>query len=218
MAGLRVPLAILAALLLGLLYPAILLNIAALSFGRLGLTPQGGLLLLTLSLLGSVVNIPVSRRRVVVQGPRRAWFFGFIFYHPPRVLEQVIAINLGGAVIPTLFSLYLLSEVAPVADALLATGVVAVVSRALARPVEGMGIAMPVFVAPLTSAGVAVLLAPEAAPPVAYISGSLGTLIGADLLHWPAIRRMRAQMLSIGGAGVFDGVFLSGILAVLMTA
>jgi uncharacterized membrane protein len=214
----RLPLAVLAALLVGLLYPAILLNIAALSFGRLGLTPQGGLVLLTASLLGSIVNIPISRRRIVVQAPRRGWFFGFIFYHPPRVLEQVIAINLGGAIIPTAFSVYLLSAVAPLSDALLATGFVAVLSRALSRPVQGLGITMPVFVAPLASAAAAVLLAPEAAPPVAYISGSLGTLIGADLLNWPAIRRMRGHMLSIGGAGVFDGVFISGILAVLLTA
>lgn len=212
------PIVVLAIFLLGILYPAILLNFVSLSFGRLGVSPEGGLFLLSASLLGSIVNIPISRRRILVRQPRRGWFFGLFFYHPPRVLEQVIAINVGGAVVPTLFSLYLLSAVAPPASALAATGIVALVSRAFARPVEGVGIAMPVFVAPLASAAAAVILAPTAAPSVAYISGSLGTLIGADLLHWPAIRRMRAQMLSIGGAGVFDGVFISGTLAVLLTA
>jgi uncharacterized membrane protein len=60
------------------------------------------------------------------------------------------------------------------------------------------------------------LLASGSAAPVAYIGGTLGTLIGADLLNLPAVRRMPALMLSIGGAGVFDGVFLVGIIAVLV--
>jgi uncharacterized membrane protein len=63
------------------------------------------------------------------------------------------------------------------------------------------------------------------AAPVAYIAGTLGTLIGADLLNLRAI--LRGSLLpateaeetpakvidSIGGAGVFDGIFLTGILA-----
>ena len=53
------------------------------------------------------------------------------------------------------------------------------------------------------------------AAPVAYISGVMGTLLGADLLHigdLPAV-----GILSIGGAGVFDGIFLTGILAAFLT-
>ncbi|WP_198171299.1 DUF1614 domain-containing protein [Actinoplanes awajinensis] len=45
-----------------------------------------------------------------------------------------------------------------------------------------------------------------------------GTLIGADLTHLSAIRRMGAPLASIGGAGTFDGVFLSGVIAVLLAA
>ena len=211
------PLALLGVLLVGFLYPFILLNVVALSFGQLGLTPEGGLLLFAVSLVGGVINIPVSRRRVVVEQARRGWFFGFIFYYPPRVREQVIAVNLGGAVVPVLFSAYLLSRVAPLAPAALATLVVAVVARAVARPQPGIGITMPAFVPPLASAAAALLLAPGHAAAVAYIAGTVGTLLGADLLNLPAIRRMGAQMASIGGAGVFDGIFLSGMIAVLLT-
>lgn len=209
---------LLGAFLLTLLWPLVLLNVATFSFAKLGLTSEGALALLTLSLVGGVVNLPVSRRRIIVEPARRRWFFGFIYYYPPRVAEQVIAVNVGGALVPVVFSLYLLNGLAPLLPTAVATAVVAVAARLLARPIQGVGIVMPGFVAPLTSAMAALWLAPEAAAPVAYVSGSLGTLIGADLLNLPAIRRMRAQMVSIGGAGVFDGIFLSGILAVLLTS
>ena len=44
----------------------------------------------------------------------------------------------------------------------------------------------------------------------------MGTLIGADLLNLGKIHGLGAPIASIGGAGTFDGVFLSGILAVLL--
>jgi uncharacterized membrane protein len=54
------------------------------------------------------------------------------------------------------------------------------------------------------------------ATPTAYVAGTLGTLIGADILNLNKIRYMRAPVASIGGAGTFDGIFLSGIIAVLL--
>jgi Protein of unknown function (DUF1614) len=56
----------------------------------------------------------------------------------------------------------------------------------------------------------------QAAPPLAYICGSLGTLIGADLLNLGQIQAPGAPIASIGGAGRFDGIFMTGILAVLL--
>ena len=51
---------------------------------------------------------------------------------------------------------------------------------------------------------------------IAYVSGSLGTLIGADLLNLHRIAYLGAPVASIGGAGTFDGVFLTGIVAILL--
>lgn len=141
--------------------------------------------------------------------------FPFFFYYPPRVREQVIAVNLGGAVLPGLFSLYLLGW-APFAPTVLASMIVAAVAKGLARPVPGVEIILPAFIPPLVAAA-ALLLARENAAPVAYISGVLGTLIGADLLNWPRFREMGTLVLSVGGAGVFDGIFLVGIVAALLT-
>ena len=56
------------------------------------------------------------------------------------------------------------------------------------------------------------------AAPLAYIAGSLGTLIGADLLNLGKVRGLGAPVASIGGAGTFDGVFLVGIVAVLLAS
>src|SRR5205823_5575342 len=83
-------------------------------------------------------------------------------------------------------------------------------------PIRGVGISVPNFLPPLLAAGVALILSRRAAPPLAYIAGSLGTLIGADLLNLHKIQGLGAPVASIGGAGTFDGVFLTGILAVLL--
>ncbi|HXR25479.1 MAG TPA: DUF1614 domain-containing protein, partial [Candidatus Binataceae bacterium] len=45
---------------------------------------------------------------------------------------------------------------------------------------------------------------------VAFVSGVLGTLIGADLMNLNQLNTLGAPVASIGGAGTFDGVFLSG--------
>jgi uncharacterized membrane protein len=72
---------------------------------------------------------------------------------------------------------------------------------------------MPALVPPIVAVMSALVLAPVQAPPVAFIAGVLGPLLGADLLHLREIPRISTGMASIGGAGTFDGIVLSGILA-----
>ena len=69
----------------------------------------------------------------------------------------------------------------------------------------------------LITAVVALVLSRENAAPLAYIAGSLGTLIGADLTNLDKVRGLGAPVASIGGA-VFDGIFLTGMLAVLLAS
>ena len=69
---------------------------------------------------------------------------------------------------------------------------------------------------PIAAAAVSLVLAFRRAPPVAFVSGSMGALIGADLLNLRRIGELGAPIVSIGGAGTFDGVFLTGILAGLL--
>jgi len=84
--------------------------------------------------------------------------------------------------------------------------------------VQGVGIAVPIFVPPVVTALVAVLIARQHAAVLAYAGGSLGTLIGADLLNLGVVRGLGAPVASIGGAGTFDGIFLTGIVAVLLAS
>jgi uncharacterized membrane protein len=128
----------------------------------------------------------------------------------------VIAVNVGGAVIPTIMSIYLLVTRQLWGKAATATAIVALILHWLANPVPGIGIAVPVFFPAIVTAVVALLLSRRNAAPLAYIAGSLGTLIGADLTNLDKVGGLGAPVASIGGAGTFDGIFLTGILAVLL--
>ena len=188
---------------------------------RIGLSPGAAILLLLGSLVGSYFNIPIIElpAQRVLSG-QEVEYFG-MRYAIPVVVQwpgTVIAVNVGGAVIPTLMSLYLLIKYRLWGPGVLATAGVTLVCYMLANPVPGLGIAEPVFVPALTSAIVALLLSRQHAAPLAYIGGSLGTLIGADLLNLGKVQGLGAPVASIGGAGTFDGIFLIGILAVLIAS
>jgi uncharacterized membrane protein len=138
-----------------------------------------------------------------------------------------VAINVGGALIPIFISLYLLYESLTVLDpfivplALVGVVIVSIFVKMVARPVRGVGIVTPFFVPPLVALASGLLLSaftpePIAAAIIAYVSGTLGTLIGADIANLPRIRELSSPMVSIGGAGTFDGVFLTGIIAAFL--
>ena len=115
--------------------------------------------------------------------------------------------NVGGAVLPVILCLYLLPR-APAWQTLVATAVVAVVANRLSRPMAGAGITLPAFIPPIVAALAAMVLVRGNAAPTAYIAGVIGTLVGADLLNLHHLQRMGRGVMSIGGAGVFDGIFL----------
>jgi uncharacterized membrane protein len=125
-------------------------------------------------------------------------------------------VNAGGAVIPAVMSTYLVIRYQLWLKAAIAAAIIAFIVHASATPVPGIGIAVPVFVPVVATAILALLLSREYAAPLAYIGGSMGTLIGADLLNLDKIGSLGAPIASIGGAGTFDGIFLTGILAVLL--
>jgi uncharacterized membrane protein len=195
------------------------LGVLRYAYMRLGVSSGTALLLLLGSLVGSFFNIPVMEfpEQSLISG-REIIYYG-MRYVVPVVVERpgtIIAVNVGGALIPTLMSIWLLIRYDLWIKAALATAVTTVAMYWLANPVPGLGIAVPVFAPALVTAIVALLLTRETAAPLAYIAGSLGTLIGADLLNLGNISGLGAPIASIGGAGAFDGIFLIGILAVLL--
>ena len=220
-----VPLLFLLLLLLPLLLTILFINIIGISFAKLGLPPFLAFILLFGSLIGSFINIPITELETEgdVMVSEQPMYFRLLFPQsiPRRPVKTVIAANVGGAVIPVFISLYLMVKFAHMlAPIIIGTVVCIVVSYTFARPIPGMGIGMPLFVAPVTAALVALVLAalfPGAVRTVlAYICGVLGVLIGADLLNLNKIKKLGAPTASIGGAGTFDGIFLTGVLAVLL--
>ncbi|HET7886611.1 MAG TPA: DUF1614 domain-containing protein [Bradyrhizobium sp.] len=195
------------------------LRILRYAYMKLGVGPGAALLLLFGSLIGSYFNIPITiLPGQLVRSGEVVDFFGMQYVVP--LVQQwpgtVLAVNVGGAVIPTLMSTYLVLRYQLWVKATIAVAAIAVIIHAMATPVHGLGIAVPVFAPVVVTAILAFLLSREYAAPLAYIGGSMGTLIGADLSNLDKISGLGAPVASIGGAGTFDGIFLTGILAVLL--
>lgn len=191
------------------------------AYTRIGLSPGAAVLVLIGSLVGSYFNIPVADvgGHRVVSGALVSYYG--MQYVVPVVVHwpgTIIAVNVGGALIPGAISLYLFFKHRLWIRGPLAVAAVGLLTHALAHPVRGIGIAVPVFVPALATAVVAVMVSPRQPAPLAYIGGSVGTLAGADLLNLGRIGELGAPVASIGGAGTFDGVFLTGILAVLLAS
>jgi uncharacterized membrane protein len=201
--------------------PFLILGLIGEAFMRLGISPSLIFWLLILTLVGSLVNIPIYRfeNRDVV-GEQVVSYFGMRFRipHLEQAQATTLAVNVGGALIPIALSVYLISKIEFGISLPILLAVVTVVVNRLARPVRGMGIGVPGLAPPLVAAlGAYLLCAPELRAPCAYIASTMGILIGADLLNLGQIQQLGAPVASIGGAGTFDAIFLSGIIAVLLS-
>jgi len=197
------------------------------SLGKINLDAGYALLLIMAIVLGSLINIPLKRivqDRPVWSHPLQIW--GLDKTLPRwtiRRRETILAVNVGGCMVPFAISLFLIAQLVRLGeDAIwgvtLATAITTFICYIAARPVPGVGIVMPGFVSPAAAAMSALLLVPDAAPPAAFVAGTLGPLIGADFFHIGELTRnpRGVAMASIGGAGTFDGILLSAILAGLL--
>lgn len=190
--------------------------------------------ILLLSLFGSYVNIPLTV--IESKEPRRTFkeirFFGITWRIPALQTElkkTVVAINLGGAVVPILISIYLLLWSIPKCSSnlymtyfkvLLVLVVVTLGTCKSSRVIKGLGIATLVFGPPIITALSTIFvdwINPTFCPTqIAYVGGTLGTLIGADLLNLNKLSELAAPIVSIGGAGTFDGIYITGLASVMM--
>lgn len=202
------------------------------AFERVGFGHWHATLMVFGSVIGSLVDIPINEAPIssypqgLLEATKALSITFPVDFHP-----VLLAVNLGGCIIPVLISLeILLKRRASTRRALLGIAVIALITYAAAMPVPREGIVLPVYLPPMLAALVGVVLAKRyrSAPALAYVSGTMGTLIGADLmtLLTPGVLSTLSPpgsyelplVLSIGGAGVFDGIFLTGVLAVLLAA
>lgn len=203
------------------------------ALSRLGLPPGMAVAALLGIFLGGAVNIPIRRiEREDVVPVRSPLLFGLGRLGPGgregvgpfrrRVRRQtIIAVNLGGCVIPVLVAAYEIVRVireGPAEAAALAaiTALTVWVCYRAAEPRPGVGIMLPALLPPIVAAVPSLILVPDFAPPVAFVAGVMGPLLGADLLHMRHLAHSTTGIASIGGAGTFDGIVLSGMVAALL--
>ncbi len=196
------------------------IGLISIAFDRLGLSEESAYLLLLCTLAGSLFNLPLFSLKTdgeappqIPMSPARLPFFMM----PPVAGRIMVTANVGGAVVPVAFSLYLITH-NPLNLLQVAVAVIAVslIVYMISRPMLGIGIGMPMLIAPIAAALIATVIDPEQRALLAYIGGTLGVLIGADLLRLNDIRKLGAPFASIGGAGTFDGIYVTGLLAVLL--
>lgn len=204
--------------LLTMLVINIQFGVLVIAFEKLGLSPDSALLLFLTILGGSLINLPLFSMKS--EPPK-------LEDMPPPVRERysqmphtgrtIVSVNVGGCVMPAAFSFYLLAQHPLNAYyVVLAVAAVALLCFKTTRPLPGIGLGGPMLLAPLMAALVSIALDPDNAAPLAFVSGTLGVLIGSDLLRLSDIRRLGVPFASIGGAGSFDGIFISGLVAVLL--
>ena len=207
--------------LIGLL-PVLFGQLMVAALTKLHLAPDAIMALVMAIIFGGFINLPIKRivrDQPVTTHPLRVYgLHGLAPQWQREHSETIIAVNVGGCIVPSLLALYELAHL-DFADPQLLTALVVVVGVNIfacfrfSKPVAGVGIVMPTRVSPLVASVGALLLCPEQAAPVAFIAGVSGPLIGADLLHLKKIEEIAVGTASIGGAGTFDGIVLSGIIA-----
>jgi len=185
-----------------------------------GLTYEEAVTVFFLIVIGSLMNIPVYEKEgsVVV---RRYSFFGIIYSRRERS-RITVAVNVGGCIIPSILAVKLLAEV-PIHLWFPGFVISSMIIYMYARPIQGIGIAVPTFIPPVIAAltsyfSIIYFSYPiQLLPKLSFATGVLSALFGADILHLKDLSKIGSGVMSIGGAGTFDGIFLTGIFAVVFS-
>lgn len=231
--------------------PLLFFGLIGAALGNLGFGFWMIVLLIIAIFVGSFINIPLGTLKPKTQKPKEEpaprkptgqyapsmydkMYRTDRFETEPYASESSrgtqISINVGGAVIPILISIYIILMGAfgtishdpwYLAKIIAALAITTICVYLAAKPVRGIGIATPFFIGPIVTLAAALILGGGFGLPaagIAYVAGTLGTLIGADLLHLKDVPTQESSMLSIGGAGTFDGIFLTGIITALIAS
>ncbi|MDP3564754.1 MAG: DUF1614 domain-containing protein [Methanoregula sp.] len=211
-----------------ILIPLFLLGMIGAAFTKLGLSWISAIIVVLLMLFGSTVNIPLYRikRDMVRMSPDTTAVFGSGSpWQADPVWETIVSINLGGAILPVCISLYLLYQAMSVTSTslMIPVGVgiliVAFITYVATRPVPGVGLGVPLIIPALTALLMGMLLFGGAGIPatvVAFVSGTIGTLLGGNIARLYRVRDLEVPEMSIGGTGTFSAIFICCILPALI--
>jgi uncharacterized membrane protein len=137
-----------------------------------------------------------------------------------------VGINIGGGIIPIALSIYLhIKKKLDWRKLSISILVVAIFTYFITYtdPIRGIVANVPLaFVPALIASLLSILLVYndfKKAAPFAYISGTIGVLIGADFFHLYELLNYPIEIKTnaiIGGAIILDMIFITGIVAVLI--
>jgi uncharacterized membrane protein len=212
-----------------IIVPLLFLGLAGKALTNLvGLSWLTATALVILILLCSLVNLPVWKvRRETIRMPHNETPDAFTPNENGGLWETTIAVNLGGAIIPLVMAGYLLYRASLVMSGntlylqvLAATLIVAAMAYVTTRPMVGIGLRVPLFIPGLTALLCGILLAGGfgllSAGVIAFVSATVGILLGANIAHLPHVGDLEVPQVSIGGAGTFGAIFIGCILSALI--
>ena len=119
------------------------LGILEYAYAKIGIQPRYVFLLLLLSLLGSYVNIPVAQireKQIVSNKVVTDWGVQYVVPEVEEWPQTIIAVNVGGALIPTILSIYLLLKNGLYWQSLVGVAFVAAIVHQLAHPWRAWGL------------------------------------------------------------------------------
>lgn len=189
-----------------------------------GLDEITALLVFFFIILGSLVNIPLYEKPSRQSEQIKIFYFYFYFV---RVKKIVIAVNLGGCIFPSILAIKALVDSIDFVDPFhffLSLSFATLLSYLFAKPVRGVGIVIPLFIPVLVSLASSLICIHLSSAPISLLPklsfsiGVLSTIIGADILHLSDFEKVGEGVVSIGGAGTFDGIFLTGIFAAILAS
>ncbi|MEG6521079.1 DUF1614 domain-containing protein [Desulfotomaculum sp. 1211_IL3151] len=196
----RFPLGLIVLIVVSLL---IFFGMAQRALDRMRLTDKGALAVIVALIVGSFINIPIPGMRVPLE------------------------INVGGALIPVALAVYLLAKAGTgkeVTRALISAALTGVViyfistrmMSGLGEPSGGaLGFIDPLYVFPIIAAVIAYVAGRSRRS--AFIGATLGIILWDAANYFYMLQNNATNALkSIGGAGAFDVIVISGILAVLI--
>jgi len=137
--------------------------------------------------------------------------------------NAVLCLNVAGCLIPLLISWRVLKTGrASPAACIVGIVIVSIMANHLSSFIPGKGVIISdIYVPSLAACLISIALSRkwERIGPIAYVSSSMGILVGCDLLRLREILSYQPYTLTyvtIGGAGIFDAIFIAGIAAVMM--
>ena len=213
------------------IFGLLLLPIASLCYHKnlsIGtITPLSLFLLLLIMLLASRIEIPITQIRtkkpehltrdaLALEDVYGIAVLNELVVEKRQAFDTIVTLNLGGFIIPALTLIYLLIT-QPDTSALEIMLIMIVAVSLLAEMVSGIGIVVPDYIG-LISIPFALILAPQNAALVVFVSSVGGILIGSCTTFITFDREKKGSAyINLGGIGGFKAIYISTLIASLIS-